>query len=344
MPPRPHVTTRRRLVHAGIASLFGGLAGHRSAPVLAQGAPADGALRFPERPVRVIVPQPPGGAADRLARFMAERLESRWKQPVVVENRPGGGVIVGTATIVRAAPDGHTIGLLGSSLSINAVQRKDLPYDVTRDLQPIARVGYWTVVLVATPDFPANDIAGLIAFARKRPGTLSFGSNGIGTSAQLAGELLNHMAGLDMVHVPYNGAAPMLADLLGKRIPIGFGVAGSAEPFVRAGQLKVLGVTSLTRSRLYPDWPAIAETLPGFEAANWAGFCGPAGIPPALTARLADDILVLLATPDTAKSLAAMGIDVAPQGPEAFAAFIRSEMKRFAEITKPLAGLAGLGK
>ena len=294
------------------------------------------AQKFPVRPVRIVLPQPPGGAADRLARMLGERLEAYWKQPVVLENKPGGGVAIGTQAVARAPADGHVIGLLGSSLSINAVQRTDLPYEV-KDLQPLARVGYYTVALVAAANFPANDIKSLVALAKSHPPRrYSFGSNGIGTSAQLAGEMLNHMAGIELQHVPYNGAAKMYTDIIGGVLPLGFSVVSSAEGFIKAGQLKVLGVTSAQRSPLFPQWPAIAETLPGYEAVNWAGFCGPAGMPPELVQQLGNDLLAVLKAPDMEKTLAAMGIDLAPQGPAEFQAFIQSEMKRFAGVTKPL--------
>ena len=323
MPTHPTDHARRRLLLAGLATLAG--------PVLAQGQ------KFPGRPVKIVLPQPPGGAADRLARMLADRLEARWKQPVILDNKPGGGVVVGTLAVVRAPADGYTIGLLGSSLSINAVQRKDLPYEV-KDLQPLARVGHYTVALVASAGFPANDIKELIALAKRQPAnSISFGSNGIGTSAQVAGEMLNHMAGIELQHVPYNGAAKMYTDIIGGVLPLGFSVVSSAEQFIKAGQMKVLGVTSLQRSPLYPQWPTIAETLPGFEAVNWAGFCGPAGMPRDITQQLGDDLIAVLKTPDMAKALAAMGIEQAPQGPAEFGAFIQSEMKRFAAVTRPLA-------
>ena len=315
--------SRRTLLATAAATL--------AAPARAQ------AQKFPSRPVKLVLPQPPGGAADRLARMLGDRLEAHWKQTVVLENKPGGGVVIGTQAVVRAPADGYTIGLLGSSLSINAVQRKDLPYEV-KDLQPLARVGYYTVALVAAANFPANDIKGLIALAKSQPpNKFSFGSNGIGTSAQLAGEMLNHMAGIEMQHVPYNGAAKMYTDMVGGVLPLGFSVVSSAEPFIKAGQMKVLGVTSAQRSPLFPQWPAIAETLPGFEAVNWAGFCGPAGLPRELTQQLGEDLLAVLKAPDMPKLLAAMGIEQTPQGPAEFSAFIQSEMTRFAAVTKPLA-------
>ncbi|MDM0078792.1 tripartite tricarboxylate transporter substrate binding protein [Variovorax sp. J2P1-59] len=291
---------------------------------------------FPSRPVKILLPQPPGGAADRLARIFGEHLQAGWKQPVVIENRPGGGVVIGTLATARAAPDGYTLGLLGSSLTINAVQRKDLPYDTLKDLQPVARVGYYTVALVAESSFPANDVKELIALAKPHPGKFQFGSNGIGTSAQLAGEMLNHMAGIQLTHVPYNGASKMYTDIIGGQLPLGFSVASSAETFVKSGQLKVLGVTSRRRSDLYPQWPAIAETLPGYEAVNWAGFAAPAGLPHRLLDQIAADLLAVLSAPEVAKAMAEMGIDVSPMGPAEFRTFIQDEMKRFAEITKPL--------
>jgi tripartite-type tricarboxylate transporter receptor subunit TctC len=314
---------RRTLLGAAALSLI--------APGLAR------AQDFPSRQVHIILPQPPGGAADRLARMIGERLEARWKQPVVLYNKPGGGVVVGTLATARAPADGYTFGLLGSSLSINAVQRKDLPYEI-KDLQPLARVGYYTVALVATASFPANDIKGLIALAKSQPpNKFSFGSNGIGTAAQLAGDMLNYMAGIELQHVPYNGAGKMYTDMLGGRVPVGFSVVSSAEGFIRAGQMKVLGVTSAQRSPLFPQWPAIAETLPGYEAVNWAGFCGPAGLSREIVQRLGDDLLAVLKAPDMAKVLADMGIELAALGPQDFDAFIQSEVKKFAAVTKPLA-------
>ncbi|MBC5766058.1 Bug family tripartite tricarboxylate transporter substrate binding protein [Ramlibacter albus] len=305
--------------------------------MLAAGAwPAFAQQKFPSRPVKLILPQPPGGAADRLARMFADKLEAQWKQPVVLDHRPGGGVVIGTQALARSQPDGHTIGLLGSSLSINAVQRKDLPYEI-KDLQPLARVGYYTVALVAAANFPASDIKSLVALAKSKPAnTISFGSNGIGTSAHVAGEMLNHMAGVELQHVPYNGAAKMYTDIIGGVLPLGFSVVSSAEQFIKGGQMKVLGVTSAKRSPLYPQWPAISETLPGFEAVNWAGFCGPAGLPREITQQVGNDLQAIVKDPEMTKALAAMGIEHAPQGPAEFGEFIQSEIKRFAAVLKPL--------
>lgn len=313
---------RRRVLLAALSAV--------AAPAWSQGQ------KFPSRPVKIVLPQPPGGAADRLARILGERLEAYWKQTVVVENKPGGGVVVGTQSVVRSPADGYTIGLLGSSLSINAVQRKDLPYEI-KDLQPIARVGYYTVALVAASSFPANDIQELVSYAKNRPAdSLPFGSNGIGTSAQVAGELLNQMAGIQLQHVPYNGAAKMYTDIIGGVLPMGFSVVSSASQFIKSGQMKVLGVTSARRSSLYPQWPTIAETLAGFEVVNWAGFCGPTGMPREVVQQLSDDLVAILKDPEIGKALEATGFELAPQGPAEFKAFIQSEMKRFAAVTRLL--------
>lgn len=323
-PTPPGVSRRRTL--ATLASL----ASTAGLPARAQ------AQRFPSRPVRIVLPQPPGGAADRLARMLAERLEARWKQTVLLENKPGGGVVVGTQAVARAPADGHTLGLLGSSLTINALQRKDLPYEL-KDLQPLARVGWYTVALVAASAFPADDIKGLVAMARKLPpNQLSFGSNGVGTAAHVAGELLNHGAGIELQHVPYNGASKMYTDIIGGLLPMGFSVVSSAEPFIKAGQMKVLAVTNAQRSALYPSWPAMSETLPGFEVVNWAGFFGPAGMPRELSQQLGDDLLAVLKAEDMPRLLAAMGLEQAPLGLAEFGAFIQGELKRFADVLRPL--------
>lgn len=331
--PQQSIQRRQKLFHPTDAKRRQLLLAVLSA--MAGSAHAQG-QRFPSRPVKIVLPQPPGGAADRLARILGERLEAQWKQPVLVESRPGGGVVVGTQAVVRSPADGYTLGLLGSSLSINAVQRKDIPYEI-KDLQAVARVGYYTVALVAASSFPANDIRELVAYAKTKPAdSLSFGSNGIGTSAHVAGELLNQMSGIQLQHVPYNGAAKMYTDIIGGVLPMGFSVVSSAVQFIKAGQMKVLGVTSLQRSPLYPQWPTIAETFPGFEVVNWAGFCGPAGIPKEIVQQWSDDLAVVLKDPEVAKALEASGFELAPLGPTEFAAFIQSEMKRFAAITRLL--------
>jgi tripartite-type tricarboxylate transporter receptor subunit TctC len=317
------VITRRHLIvrHGALAAAT--LAGSR----------AYAASPFPTRPVRVIVPQAPGGAADQMIRVIAERLESIWGQTVLIEHKPGGGSVLATQTVARSASDGYTIGTAGSSLTLNAVLRKNLPYAM-KDVQPLARIGYYTTVLLAHPSLAANDITGVIALAKKSP--LLYGSNGVGSAAHLAGELLNKMAGIEMQHVPYNGAAKMYTDMVGGRLTLGFAIASSADAFVKSGQLKVIGVTQAARSPLYPTWPAIAESVPGYEAVNWAGIYAPAGIPKPVVDQLSADIVKAVRHPETRKRLTDMGIDVAEQPGDEFAAFIARDIERITPVSKQI--------
>lgn len=292
--------------------------------------------RFPSKNVHIIIPQNAGGAADRLARIFAEKLEALWGKSVIVENRPGGGVVIGSTAIARSIPDGHIFGILGSSLSINAVQRNDLPYHPLTSFTHLARIGYYTTVLVASKAFPANNIEELVEYAKNNKNNVSFGSNGIGTAAQLSGDLLNKIAGINMLHVPYNGAAQMYTDMVGGVIPLGFAVASSAEPFVKSGQLKVLGVTSLKRSRLYPEWPTISETYPGYEVLNWAGFCGPAGIDGSIRKIISNDINKMLKDDSIIKIMSDMGIEVMPLEFDEFEKFVLKEMDVFKSITSKI--------
>jgi tripartite-type tricarboxylate transporter receptor subunit TctC len=291
---------------------------------------------FPTRPVRVIVPQAPGGAADQMIRVIAERLESIWGQTVLIEYKPGGGSVLATQSVARSTPDGYTIGTAGSSLTLNAVLRKNLPYAM-KDVRPLARIGYYTTVLLAHPSLSANDVSGVVALAKRTP--LLYGSNGVGSAAHLAGELLNKLAGIEMQHVPYNGASKMYTDMVGGRLTLGFAIASSAEAFVKAGQIKVIGVTQATRSPLYPDWPAISETLPGYEAVNWAGIYGPAAMPKAVADQLSADLVKAVRHPDTRKRLADMGIDVAEQPGDEFATFIARDIERIAPVSKQIGTL-----
>jgi tripartite-type tricarboxylate transporter receptor subunit TctC len=294
------------------------------------------AAAFPAKPVKVIVPQAPGGAADQMIRLIAERLEQRWGQSVLIEYKPGGGSVLATQTVARSPADGHTIGTAASSLTLNAVLRRSLPYKMAEVL-PLARIGYFTTVLLAHPAVPAKDVRELVALGRKEP--LLYGSNGAGSAAHLAGALLSQMAGIEMQHVPYNGAARMYTDMVGGRLPLGFAIATSAESFVKAGQLKVIGVTNAARSPLYPAWPAISETLPGYEAVNWTGLYGPAGMPREIAEQLSNDIVAVLRDDGTRKALQGMGIDVAEQAAGPFAAFIQRDLERITPLAKSIGTL-----
>ncbi|MBS0337159.1 MAG: tripartite tricarboxylate transporter substrate binding protein, partial [Proteobacteria bacterium] len=271
---------------------------------------------------------------DALTRVIAQQLQAAWGQSVVVDFRPGGGVIVGSQALARSPADGHTLGLITSGHSLNQVMRKDLPYDPVKDFAPVARIGYYVMALVAVPAFEANDVKGLVAVAKAKPGSVQYASLGIGGATHLAGELLKLTAGIDMQHVPYNGSAPAYRDMLGGRVPTAFVILNSALPHVRAGRLKVLAVTNPKRSQIYPEYPTIGESVPGYELISWAGFAVPGATPRDLVQKLSADVLKALQAPEVRQKLTDYGLEVAPQGAADFEAFMRSETVRLGNIVR----------
>ena len=300
----------------------------------ALGASASHAQAFPTKPVTLIVPLPAGGATDVLARVLGQRLQEAWGQTVVVDFRPGGGTVVGTQAVARSAPDGHTLGIILSAHSANPSLRKSLPYDTLKDLAGVARIGWSVVALVAVSGFEADDVKGLLALARRKPGELQYASLGVGTSTHFAGELLKSTAGIDLLHVPYNGSAPAYRDLLGGRVPLAFVIMNSAQPHVRAGKLKVLGVTNARRSETYPDYPTVGESVPGYEITSWFGLVAAGATPAPLLQRLSADLVRVLESADMRAKLAELGVDAAPLGGSAFDAFIRAEMDRLGKLAR----------
>ncbi len=292
------------------------------------------AAAFPDRPVRLIVPLPPGGATDVIARLLGQKLGERWGQPVVLEHKPGGGTVIGTQAVAAAAPDGHTIGLVISAHTINPSLRASLPYDTLRDLAPLTQIGNTVLALVAAAAFPADELRGLLAEARKKPGEYAYASLGVGTATHLSGELLKMRAGVDLLHVPYAGSAPAYKDLLGGRVPLGFVVLQSALPHVKSGRLKVIGITGAKRSAVYPEFPALAETLPGYAMESMFGLVAPGATPRELARRIADDAAAVLREPAMTARFADLGIEVATSTPEAFGAFIRAEIEKWAPVVK----------
>jgi len=297
-------------------------------------APAGQAQTFPAKPVTLIVPLPAGGATDVLARVLAQRLQEAWGQPVVADFRPGGGTVVGTQAVARSAPDGHTLGIILSAHSANPSLRKSLPYDTLKDLAGVSRIGWSVVALVAIAGFEADDMRGLLALAKKKPGEVQYASLGVGTSTHLAGELLKTAAGIDLLHIPYNGSAPAYRDLLGGRVPLAFVIMNSAQPHVKAGKLKVLGITNARRSETYPDYPTIGESVPGYEITSWFGLVAAGGTPAPLLQRISADVVKVLGAPEMRAKLAELGVDSAPLGAGEFDAFIRSEMERLGKLVR----------
>jgi tripartite-type tricarboxylate transporter receptor subunit TctC len=317
---------RRRALLAGAGLLATGTAAR------AQNA----AETFPNRPVRFVVPFPPGQAADIFARLMADELSRRWPQRVVVENRAGGAGSVGMEAAARSEPDGHTlcIGTSGT-LGINPSVQPRLPYDAERDFAPVTNIFTVPLVVVAHPSFEGKDLAGLIAAARARPGELPYASAGPATAQHMTGEMFAYRLGLKMSHVPYRGSGPAMSDLVAGNVPVMFDSLASALPHVQAGRIRPLAVTSRARVPQLPEVPTVAEAaVPGFEAAGWSGIVAPAGTPPAILRRINADAVAVLRDPAVAARMMEMGGFPAPGTPAEFGAFIRAEIAKWREVAQ----------
>jgi len=291
---------------------------------------------YPAKAIRFVVAFPPGGGTDIIARVIAQKLVGRFAQQVVVDNRPGAGGNIGTDIVAKSAPDGYTM-LMGSAgpLAINASLFSKMPFDPIRDLAPVTLAASTPNVLVVHPSLPAATVRELIALAKARPGEINFASSGHGTPAHLAGELFNSMAGVKLIHVPYKGAAPALADLLGGQVQIMFSTMPPALPHVKDAKLRALAVTSLKRSPAAPDLPTMDEAaLPGFEAITWHGVVVPAGTSAAIIARLNREIVAILHLPEVVERLSGQGAESLGSTPEEFAAYIRSESVKWAKVVR----------
>lgn len=290
---------------------------------------------WPVRPVRLLIPFPPGQATDTIGRLVAEALSARWPQRVVVENRAGGAGVVGTEAGARAAPDGYTIVASTSGTNgINPSVIRNLPYDAERDFTYVTLMFTVPLMIVAHPSFAADDVPALIAAAKRDPGGIAYGSGGPGTSQHMSAELFCSKAGVRLTHVPYRGSGPAMADLLAGNIPMMFDSVASALPHIRGGRIKALGVTSAARAPQLPEVPAIAETIPGFEAIGWAGLGVPAGTPEPVIARINADVTALLRDPGFAARMVAVGGTPAPQGVAEANAFVRAEIAKWREVAR----------
>ncbi len=291
---------------------------------------------FPSKPVRLIVPFPPGGAVDYYARAVQNRLQETLGQPILIENRSGAGGMVGADLVVKAAPDGYTL-LVGNiaSLAMNVGLYSKMTYDPRKDLTPIIRTVAVNYVMTVHPSVPARSVKELIDHAKANPGKLSYGSAGSGSAPHLATELLKQRAGIDMLHVPFKGGGPMVADLLGGQIHIVIADQANLMPHVKAGKLRALAVGTLERSASYPDIPTIAESgFPGFEARAWQGIAGPANLPADIVTQLNAAFAKAMAFPEVHQRLLDGGLDPITGTPEDFAAFIRSEIDKWAKVAK----------
>ena len=303
------------------------------AAALALGTHALAQGTFPERPVRIVVPFTPGGNADIVARIAADGMTRILGQPVVVDNQPGGRHIPASLMVSRAQPDGYTLLQAGSVMSVNASLYR-LPYDPLRDFAPVGMVGATPPVLAAWAGLPANNVAELIALARARPDSLHVATAGSGSPAHLGGELLNSMAGIRLVHVPYKATAQGNTDTVTGRVQLTFPAAASVNGFLKSGKLKALGVAGLRRSPQLPEVPAIAETLPGYEINIWNSVFTTAGVPVAIIRRLNDAVNRGIALPDIRARLVSSGLDVEPGTPEALGAYLENEIRKWSRLIR----------
>ena len=314
---------RRRVLHlAAVAAAL---------PAMSRAAWAE---TYPARPVHLIVYFAAGGGNDITARLIGQWLSVRLGQGFVVENRPGGGGNVGTAAVVRAAPDGYTLLLVSAPNTTNATLYDNLDYDFIRDIAPVAGISREPNVMVVNPALPVNSVPEFIAYAKANPGKINFGSAGIGSSQQMSGELFKMMAGIDMTHIPFRGTAPALTSLLGGQVQLMFASMPATLEYVRAGKLLALGVTIPKRSDVLPDVPAVSEFLPGFDAEVYYGIGAPKGTPAAIVERLNKEINAGLSDPAFKTRLTELGSAVLPGSPADFGKFITNESEKWAKVVQ----------
>src|SRR5229473_7121996 len=298
-------------------------------------APAQTSDAWPSRPLRFILPFPPGGGTDILGRLIAERMTARLGQPVVTENRGGAGGNVGAEAAARSAPDGYTIVLVAPSLAISTSLYSKLSYDPVKDFAPISLVATVPNVMVTHPSVPAGTLAEFIRLAKTKPGEMNFGSGGSGTSNHLAGELFNIVAGVKLVHVPYKGVNLAMNDVLSGEVHLVVIGIPAAAPHIKAGKLRALALIAPQRSPALPDVPTIAEAgLPNFEVTTWYGVLAPAGTPRPIVARLNAALVKILSSPDMKDKLNAMGTDPVSSTPEEFAAYLRQETAKWGDVVR----------
>lgn len=317
----PHARRRALLVAA--------IAVAASAPIAAHAAD------FPSKPIMLVVPFPPGGPTDAMARTLAAAVKPALGQTVVIENKAGAGGNLGAEAVARAEKDGHTL-LFGTSgpLAINVSLYRKVGYDPVTSFAPVLQVGHLPNVLVVHPSVPAKSVRELVAYAKAHPGQLTYASSGNGASSHLAGVLFNQMAGTDLVHVPYKGTGPALTDLLGGQVSMTFTDVLTAQPHVKGGKLRALGVTTLARSQALPEVPTVAEQgLPGYDVSVFFGIVAPAGTPKDVVDRLNRAFADALKNPEVRQKLAAQGLEFAPDSsPEALGRFIRSEVAKWRDV------------
>ena len=290
---------------------------------------------YPDRPIRLIVPFPPGGANDILARMIGPRLSSAWVQPVIIDNRPGAGGMTGAAIAAKTAPDGHTIVLVPATHAINVSLHAKPPFDAVADFSPVALLATAPYMLVANLALPARTVKELIALAKSKPGQLNYASVGMGNATHLMGELMKSMAAIDITHVPYKGGAAALAELIGGQVQLYFGTVSAIQPYAKAGRLRALAVTGLKRTPAAPEVPTLDEAgVPGYDAAGWWGILAPAKTPVDRVSKMNTEIVAMIANPDTQRWMREQGFDPASGDPAHFARYLKVEIDKWAKVVK----------
>lgn len=291
-------------------------------------------LDFPTRPVRLIVPFVAGGSSDIVARIIGQQLGDKWGQQIVVDNRPGGGTIIGTAIAARANPDGYTLVTANVAFAINEALGRKIPYHALRDFSPVILIARQPSVIAALPSFPASNVKELVALAKAKPDSITFGSSGVGTIGHLAGELLKQMTGIRMTHVPYKGGGELVTQLLGNQVSLGIMGLPPAMPHIKAGRLKVIAVTDGKRAVALPQVPTVSETVPGFEVSNWIGILAPAKTPAALVQKIYADVSAILRIPSVEKSLSNQGFEIWNGSPQVYRNLIASDIRKYRAVVK----------
>ncbi len=294
---------------------------------------ADPAAKFPQRPVRLIVPFPPGGSNDILGRFIAQKMGERLKQTTIVENRPGADGIIGTEIVSRSTPDGHTILIVSTTYTMNPAVHK-LPYDPLKSFVPVSQIAQGGNVIAVAPGYAANSVKDLIALARAKPGLVRYASSGVGGFNHFGGELFNSMAGVKLAHIPYKGGGPAMLDVMTGQVEVVFGTLIQALPHIRSGKLRALGVGSPKRSPVLPEVPAVAEFVPGYDVSVWWGILAPSGVHPSIVAKLNNTIHDVLRDPEMTKRLNAEAAEPVIEPAAAFGKLIANDLVKWARIAR----------
>ncbi|MCR5869035.1 tripartite tricarboxylate transporter substrate binding protein [Aquincola sp. J276] len=331
MPQATSFPARRRI--GLLALMIAAATGAATLPAAAQG-PATAAA-YPARPIRIIVPYPPGGFNDTLARTVGAKLQAAWGQTVTVENKPGGGTLIGTDAAAKSAPDGYTLFVTPFAFAVNQAIFKKLPYDPVKDFAPITLAASTPNLLVVNAALPVNSVAELLTLAKAKPGTINYASTGTGSSNHLSMEKFKQMAGVDITHVPYKGSGPAVTDLIGGQVGVMFDNIPNVIQHVKAGKLKALAVSTPKPTPHAPGVPTVAEAgVPGYEVDVWFGFAAPAGVPQPILDKLNTEIVKALHSPDVKEKFAAQGVDAIGSSAPQFAAYLKDQMAKWSKVVQ----------